>query len=83
MEGTTDASNTVEAAQAFEQIAKPYGVTINQYQANNVLFDTHKFKAKLVTRNQTMSFCGVNAHHHNGKAEKRVKDITISTRTLL
>ena len=30
-----------------------------------------------------MSFCGVNAHHQNGKAENRVKDVTISTRTSL
>ena len=32
---------------------------------------------------QTISFCGVNAHHQNGKAERRIKDITENARTCL
>ena len=35
------------------------------------------------TINQTMLFCGVNAHHQNVKAENRVKDVTIGTTTSL
>ena len=83
MEGTPDAAKTVEAAQAFERIAKSHGVTIHHHHADNSLFDTHKFKEKVATINQTMSFCGVNTHHQNGKAENRLKDITIGTRTSL
>ena len=30
-----------------------------------------------------MSFCGVNAHHQNGKAERRIRDITENARTSL
>ena len=30
-----------------------------------------------------MSFCGVNAHHQNGKAERRIWDITENERTSL
>ena len=74
---------TVEAYQSFEQIAKSHGVTIHHYHANNGLFDTFTFKAKVATSNQTMSLCGVNAHHQNVKAENRVKDVTIGTRTSL
>ena len=83
MEKTPDAAKTVEAAQQFEQIAKSNGVTIKHYNANNGLFDTHKFKAKVAIINQTMSFCGVNAHHQNGKGDNWVKEITTGTRTLL
>ena len=83
MEGTPDAEKTVEAAQVFDKIAKSHGVTIHHYHADNGLFDTFKFKAKVATSNQAMSFCGVNTHHQNGKAENRVKDVTIGTRTLL
>ena len=60
-----------------------HGVTIHHYHADNGLFDTFKFKAKVETSNQTISFCEVNAHHQNGKAENRVKDVTIGTRTSL
>jgi hypothetical protein len=30
-----------------------------------------------------LSFCGVNAHHQNGKAERRIKDVTEGARTAL
>ena len=83
MEGTSDAEKTVESVQAFERIVKSHGVNIHYYHADKGLFDTFKFKAKVATSNHTMSFCGVNAHHQNGKAENRVKDVTIGTMTLL
>ena len=57
MEGTPDAKNTVEAAQAFERIEKSYGVTIHHYHADNGLFDTFKFKAKVATSNQCRPAC--------------------------
>ena len=47
MEGTPDAEKIVEAAQAFEKIAKSHGVTIHYYHADKGLFDTFKFKAKV------------------------------------
>ena len=68
MEGTPDVAKIAETAQAFERISKSHGVTIQHYHANNGLFDTHKSKEKVATSNQTMSFCGVNAHNQNKKA---------------
>ena len=65
MEGTPDVEKTVEADQAFERIAKSHEVTIHHYHTDNGLFDTFKFKAKVATSNQTMSFCGVKSHHQN------------------
>ena len=73
MEVTPDEENTAEAAQAFKQIEKSHGVNIHHYHADNGLFDIFKFKAKVTTSNQNMSFCGVNANHQNVKAENRVK----------
>ena len=83
MEGTPDAAKIVEAAQVIERIAKSIGVTIQYYHGNNRSFYTHKFKAKVATSNQTMSFCGFDAHHQNGKAENGVKDISICTKIML
>ena len=74
---------TVEAALAFERITNSYGVHIQHYHCDNGLFDTKKFKAKVTMANQTISFCGVNAHHQNEKAENRIKDVTTGNRTAL
>ncbi|MEM1010162.1 MAG: hypothetical protein AAGJ35_14295, partial [Myxococcota bacterium] len=53
------------------------------YHADNGLFDTKKFKESIAVNKQTLSFCGPNAHHQNGKAENRIKDVTTHSRTAL
>jgi hypothetical protein len=79
-----DAEATVEAKLAFERTSSSYGVTIRHYHSDNGLFDTSKaFKNSVVKAGQTLSFCGVNAHHQNGKAENRIKDVTTGGRTAL
>lgn len=78
-----DAEATVEAKLAFERIAASHGVVVKHYHADNGLFDTKVFKTAVQRSQQTLSFCGVNAHHQNGKAESRIKDITTHARTSL
>lgn len=78
-----DAESTVEAKLEFERHARSFGVTIRHYHADNGLFDTKLFKECISRSNQTLSFCGVNAHHQNGKAENRIKDVTTNSRTSL
>lgn len=78
-----NAETTVEAKNAFERIAKSHGVTVNHYHSDNGLFDTKLFRDSVQSSNQTLSFCGPNAHHQNGKAENRIKDITTHARTAL
>lgn len=78
-----NAEETVEAKLAFERVARSYGVRIQHYHADNGLFDTKLFKDYVNKANQTLSFCGVNAHHQNGKAENRIKDVTTNARTSL
>jgi hypothetical protein len=48
-----------------------------------LLFDSKVFKEAIQKSQQTLSFCGVNAHHQNGKAEVRIKDVTTGARTAL
>ena len=78
-----DADATVKAKQAFEQICSEHNVKIRHYHADNGLFDMHAFKLSIQKSGQNLSFCGVNAHHQNGKAENRIKDITTGARTAL
>src|SRR5210317_575444 len=80
---TLDAEHTVEAKRAFERIAASHGVVVKHYHSDNGLFDTKLFKESIQNSHQTLSFCGPYAHHQNGKAENRIKDITTHARTAL
>ena len=75
--------STIKAKHTFERICKSHSVTVQHYHSNNGLFDTNIFKDKVYTDEQTLSFCGVNAHHQNIKAENRIKDFTTGARTSL
>ena len=61
--------NNVEAKLAFERVCNGNGICILHYHADNGLFNTKAFKGSVTKAQQTLSFCGVNAHHKNGKAE--------------
>ena len=74
---------TVEAKEAFERVAEEYNVRIRYYHCDNGLFDTFLFKSSITKAHQSITFCGVNAHHQNGKAERRIKDVTEGGRTSL
>jgi hypothetical protein len=78
-----DGDATVAAKLEFERVLNSYGVRVKHYHADNGLFDTKVFKASISKAGQTLSFCGVNAHHQNGKAENRIKDVTENARTAL
>jgi hypothetical protein len=81
--GQPTGETTVEVKLAFECVASSHGVTIRLYHSDNGLFSSKVFKAATEKVNQTMSFCGPNAHHQNGKAENRIKDVTTGGRTQL
>ena len=78
-----NAKATVEAKLAFERVCNDHGVRVTHYHADNGLFDTRVFKASVTKAQQTLLFCRVNAHHQNGKAEQRIKDVTEGARTYL
>ena len=78
-----NAEATVEAKLAFERVCNAHGVQVTHYHAENGLFDSKVFKAYVTKAQQTLSFCGVNSHHQNGKAEQRIKDVTEGARTSL
>ena len=63
-----DWESTVKAKHNFERVYKSHSVTVQNYHSNNGLFDTNIFKDIVSNAGQTLSFCGVNSHHQNGKA---------------
>ena len=76
-----NAKYTAKAKEAYARLALSHNITNVHYHADNGLFDTAAFKASIKHANQTLSFCGVNDHHQNGKAERRIGDVTTGTRT--
>ena len=72
--GATGAE-TVEAKKAFERYCKSFGVQISHYHADNGVFADKLFRQECDINNQDLTFCGVYAHHQNGKAERRIREL--------
>lgn len=80
---STSALETVEAKHAFERFSKDRGVTIEHYHCDNGVFASRGFREDVERCGQTISFCGVGAHHQNGVAERRIQDLSDSARAML
>ncbi len=74
---------TLLAKSSFEQHANEVGISINAYCANNGCFEDAGFQKAIKEANQSITFCAVGAHHQNGIVERRIKDLTLISWTLL
>jgi hypothetical protein len=77
------AAETLEAKHSFERLAATHGVRIKHYHADNGRFSENAWVKDLKTNQQTISFCGVDAHHQNGIAEKAIRDLQDQARTII
>jgi hypothetical protein len=57
--------------------------SVKHYQADNGPFSVNEFLAACNNLNQTIEFCRVGAHHQNGIAKNRNKQLTQTARVLL
>jgi hypothetical protein len=76
-------SSTLQAKHAFEAFAHANGVNIKHYHCDNGRFADASFKEDVATKGQTISFSGVGAHHQNGIAEHRIRNLTESARSMI
>jgi hypothetical protein len=74
---------TVKEKIAFELHAKTFGIQVQQYHADNGRFQDTAFCAHCEQKGQKLTFCGVNAHFQNGRAERRIRDLQDGARTSL
>ena len=74
---------TLEVNIAFEQHALQHGVKPMSYHADNGVFRANKWAQDCIHKRQTLTFAGVNAHHQNGRAERRIGLLQELTRTQL
>ena len=70
-----DAEPVLAGRLAFERYTNEHNVQIKHYHCDNGIFTDKIFRAACRAAGQTISFCGVNAHHQSGKAEKRIRDL--------
>ena len=82
MHENNSAEQVLEGKLAFERFAYSSGVRIRHYHSDNGVFADKDFIASCKATNQTYSFCGVNAHHQNGVAERRIRDLRESARSM-
>ncbi|KAL7474267.1 hypothetical protein ACHAW6_000247 [Cyclotella cf. meneghiniana] len=73
---------TIEVKQAFERFAADHGVCIKQYHVNNCCFADNAFKQHCSQQQQSITYCGINAHFQNGVAEREICDITEAARMM-
>jgi len=60
----------IKAKIAFEQFAQSCGVKNMHYHADNRRFADNAFIKDVQDQRQSISYCGVNAHHQNGRWRK-------------
>ena len=83
LQKTCSAEETIEAKRAFEQYAENRGVRVHAYHADNGIFKAKKWLEECRQRKQDLIFAGVNAHHQNGVAERRIRELQEMTRAML
>jgi hypothetical protein len=83
LQKSTTAEETIEGKERFESWADTQGVLIHHYHADNGIFADNKFRKAVSESKQTLSFCGVNAHFQNGMAERRIRELQETARTML
>ena len=83
LQKTATADETIEGKEAFEALLKTYGVNVRAYHADNGIFKANKWVAKCRESQQKLTFAGVNAHHQNGVAERRIRDLQDSARAMM
>ena len=74
---------TVDAKHVFECLAEKHGVRILHYHCDNGRFADKAFVDDVRVAHQTITFCGIGAHHQNGIAERCIRDNTKNARTSL
>ena len=82
MKSTTQ-EETLEAKLAFEKLAQMHGITILSCHANDGRFAESKFRKRVEECNQSIAFCGAGAHHQNAIAERAMKDLSGTARTMI
>jgi len=59
------------------------GINVRAYHADNGIFRAHGWVNACRDKGQNLTFAGVNAHHQNGYAERRIRELQELARSML
>ena len=71
----TSSEETLRAKREFERISRSMGVKITHYHSDNGRFIDNAWSNDAMYQGQSVSLCGVKAHHQNGKVERRIREL--------
>jgi hypothetical protein len=83
LQRSTNADETIQAKEAFKPYANSHGVKIHHYHAENSQFAKNKWTKHIKVSSETVPFSGVNAHHQNAVAGRRICHLQDQPRTML
>ncbi len=83
LQKTASAEETVEGKRAFESFTHRHGVKVLNYHADNGIFKAKLWTEECQKLGQGLTFAGVNAHHQNGIAERRIRELQKLARAML
>ena len=72
---------TIRAKQNFENTAFEHGVVTQSYLTDSGAFKANAFVQHI--REQQICYCGTNAHHQNGIAERSIGTVSNVARAML
>ena len=76
-------TETVEGKHTFEAFCKQHGIKVRGYHADNGIFKAKDWVNDCKVKQQSLTFTGVNVHHNNGRAERRIRLLQDLSRSML
>ena len=80
---STTQEETLDAKLSIENYFHQHGYAIKEWHADNGRYTEKDFVDAVHVAGQTITYCGVGAHHQNGIAESSIKHCTLQARILL
>ena len=83
LQKTTTAEETIEEKRLFERRTGRMGHKITHYHADNGGFASHAWRDHCADNQQQLTFVAVGAHHMNGVAEAKIKQLQSLATTMM
>jgi hypothetical protein len=77
------AVESIRARQSYERMCLDSGVFVQDYLTDSGAFTSNKFVKRIHETHQLLRFCGKNAHHQNGVAEKYIHNTSNMARSMI